>query len=119
MAETDFDIDIVCDDGIADLLNRYGLHLVPGFWASCYPLTFFFAGSYIHEYKPRFESWKLWIVILLLCLINPVFNSLFVHNHTLIQIAEARGVYLERLLLWHFFCCFIRPISNYRYCVKV
>ena len=28
-------------------------------------------------------------------------------------------VYLERLLLWHFFCCFIRPISNYRYCVKV
>lgn len=72
---------------LPDLLNRYGLHLVPGFWASCYPLTFFFAGSYIHEYKPRFESWKLWIVILLLCLINPVFNSLFVHNHTLIQIA--------------------------------
>ena len=26
-------------------------------------------------------------MILLLCLINPVFNSLFVHNHTLIQIA--------------------------------
>ena len=50
---------------LPDLLNRYGLHLVPGFWASCYPLTFFFAGSYIHEYKPRFESWKLWIVILL------------------------------------------------------
>ena len=72
---------------LPDLLNRYGLHWVPGFWASCYPLTFFFAGSYIHEYKPRFESWKLWIVILLLCLINPVFNSLFVHNHTLIQIA--------------------------------
>ena len=65
---------------LPDLLNRYGLHLVPRFWASCYPLTFFFAGSYIHEYKPRFESWKLWIVILLLCLINPVFNSLFVHN---------------------------------------
>lgn len=37
--------------------------------------------------QPQFESWKLWIVILLLCLINPVFNSLFVHNHTLIQIA--------------------------------
>ncbi len=72
---------------LPDLLNRYGLHLAPGFWASCYPLTFFFAGSYIHEYKPRFERWKLWSVILLLCLINPVFNTLFVQNHTLIQIA--------------------------------
>ena len=72
---------------LPDLFNRYGLHLVPGFWASCYPLTFFFAGSYIHEYKPRVNSWKLWLTILLLCMINPVFNVLFVHNHTLIQIA--------------------------------
>lgn len=72
---------------LPDLFNRYGLHLAPGFWASCYPLTFFFAGSYIHEYRPRVDSWKLWLIILLLCMINPVFNVLFVHNHTLIQIA--------------------------------
>ena len=72
---------------LPDLFNRYGLHLVPGFWASCYPLTFFFAGSYIHEYRPRVDSWKLWLIMLLLCMINPVFNVLFVHNHTLIQIA--------------------------------
>ena len=72
---------------LPDLFNRYGLHLVPGFWASCYPLTFFFAGSYIHEYRPRVDSWKLWLTMLLLCMINPVFNVLFVHNHTLIQVA--------------------------------
>ena len=72
---------------LPDLFNRYGLHLVPGFWASCYPLTFFFAGSYIHEYRPRVDSWKLWLTMLLLCMINPIFNVLFVHNHTLIQIA--------------------------------
>lgn len=72
---------------LPDLFNRYGLHLVPGFWASCYPLTFFFAGSYIHEYRPRVDSWKLWLIMLLLCMINPVFNVLLVHNHTLIQIA--------------------------------
>lgn len=72
---------------LPDLFNRYGLHLVPGFWASCYPLTFFFAGSYIHEYKPRVDSWKLWLTMLLLCLINPVFNVLFLHNHTPVQIA--------------------------------
>lgn len=72
---------------LPDLFNRYGLHLAPGFWASCYPLTFFFAGSYIHEYRPRVDSWKLWLIMLLLCMINPVFNVLFVHNHTLIQVA--------------------------------
>ena len=72
---------------LPDLFNRYGLHLVPGFWASCYPLTFFFAGSYIHEYRPRVDSWKLWLTMLLLCMINPIFNVLFVHNHTLIQVA--------------------------------
>lgn len=72
---------------LPDLFNRYGLHLVPGFWALCYPLTFFFAGSYIHEYRPRVDSWKLWLTMFLLCMINPVFNLLFVHNHTLIQIA--------------------------------
>ncbi|AHF11572.1 hypothetical protein BARVI_00440 [Barnesiella viscericola DSM 18177] len=71
---------------LPDLFNRYGLHLVPGFWASCFPLTLFFVGSYIHEYKPRVESWKLWFVILLMCSINPVFNVLFVHQHSLIQI---------------------------------
>ncbi len=72
---------------LPDLCNRYGLHLVPGFWDSCFPLTFFFVGTYIHEYKPRFKSWKLWVLILSMCLINPVFNALFVQNHTLIQIA--------------------------------
>lgn len=72
---------------LPDLFNRYGLHLAPGFWASCYPLTFFFVGTYIREYSPRVDRWKLWLTILLLCMINPVFNVLFVHNHTLIQIA--------------------------------
>lgn len=72
---------------LPDLFNRYGLHLVPGFWASCYPLTFFFVGTYIREYSPRVDRWKLWLLILLGCLINPVFNVLFVQNHSLIQIA--------------------------------
>ncbi len=72
---------------LPDLLNRYGLHLAPGFWDSLFPLTFFFIGCYIHEYKPNLPKWKLLVCILALCSINAVFNSLFVHNHTLIQIA--------------------------------
>ena len=65
--------------------NQYGWHLVPGFWEICYPLTFFFIGSYIHEYKPRIDSWKLWLVILLLCLINPICSILIGQSHTFIR----------------------------------
>ena len=36
---------------VPDLLNRYGLHLVPNFWKTCYPLLFFFIGCFIKEYQ--------------------------------------------------------------------
>ena len=91
---------------LPDLCNRYGLHLVPGFWDSCFPLTFFFAGTYIHEYKPRFESWKLWLTILSMCLINPVFNVLFVHQHSLIQIAGGSSGVFGTVIAVAFFLLF-------------
>lgn len=70
---------------LPDLLNRYGLHLVPGFWVKIYPLMFFFAGSYVREYSPQPAKWKLMAIIVLLCIINPTFNVLFVNNHTMIS----------------------------------
>ena len=70
---------------LPDLLNRYGLHLVPGFWIKIYPLMFFFAGSYVREYSPQPAKWKLVAVVVLLCIINPTFNALFVNNHTMIS----------------------------------
>ncbi|WP_455587190.1 acyltransferase [Bacteroides sp.] len=79
---------------LPDLLNRYGLHLVPGFWQQCFPLTFYFIGAYIHEYKPTIRKEWAWLIILGICLINPVFNLLFIHNHTLIQICgSSNGVF--------------------------
>ena len=79
---------------LPNLFNRYGLHLVPGFWEKCYPLTFYFIGSYIHEYKPCMNKWALVTVIAVLCLINPLFNTIFIKNHTLIQIAgDSYGVF--------------------------
>lgn len=72
-----------------DLLNRYGVHLVPGFWQFAFPLTFFFMGSYIREYKPDIKGKKMVVsivAILVLCAINPIFNYLFVKNHAMIQI---------------------------------
>lgn len=72
---------------IPDLFNRYGFHLVPGFWQTCYPLMFFFIGSYVKEYQPKINPLCGWGIIIICCLINPVFNILFVHNRPLIHIA--------------------------------
>ena len=74
--------------------NRYGLHLIPGFWESIYPLTFYFIGAFIREYRPKC-SFKVGIpIVLLISMINPLFNSLFVKNHTLIQIAaDPSGIF--------------------------
>lgn len=72
---------------VPDLFNRYGMHIVPGFWSLTFPLMFFFAGSYIREYRPHPKKWFLIVAIILMCSINPIFNLLFVNHHTLIQIA--------------------------------
>ena len=82
---------------LPDLLNRYGLHLVPGFWQSVFPLTYFFIGSYIREYEPELKGKKIVvaiIAILAICAINPIFTMLFAKEHTMIQIAGgSNGVF--------------------------
>lgn len=74
--------------------NRYGLHLMPGFWSNIYPLTFYFIGAFIREYHPRCP-FKIGIpIVLLIATINPIFNCLFVKNHTLIQImGDPNGIF--------------------------
>lgn len=77
-----------------DMFNRYGVHLVPGYWAIIYPCGFYFIGAYIKEYQPTTPPYKLLIFILLCCLVNPVFNTLFVHNYSLIQLAgTGKGIF--------------------------
>lgn len=82
---------------LPDLFNRYNFHLVPGFWQSVFPLTYFFIGSYIREYEPELKGRKgVWAIaaILGICAINPIFNLLFVREHTMIQIAGgSNGVF--------------------------
>lgn len=55
-------------------LNRDGMHLLPGFWQQCWPLTFYFAGAYIQEYQPQVKLRTAAIVITGLCLLNPALN---------------------------------------------
>jgi len=76
-----------------DMFNRYGVHLVPGYWEAVYPCAFYFIGAYIREYQPSVK-WRILVGFIVgCCLINPVFNALFVSNHTLIQIAgDGNGI---------------------------
>lgn len=57
-------------------LNRDGMHLLPGYWQRCWPLTFYFAGAYIQEYQPQIKLRTAALVITGLCLLNPVLNLL-------------------------------------------
>lgn len=68
------------------LLNRYGLYLIPAYWKNCSPLALYFLGVYICEYKSDIRVIYGILIIIAICLINPIFNLLFIHNHTLIQI---------------------------------
>lgn len=78
---------------LPDMCNRYGVHLVPGYWELIYPCAFYYIGAYIREYQPKISKWRLTAFILLCCLINPVFNALFVHNHSMIQLAgDGNGI---------------------------
>ena len=72
---------------VPDLFNRYGLHLVPGYWTVCYPLMLYFAGCYIREYQLSVKPFYLILAIVACSLINPVFNWLFVGHRPLLQVA--------------------------------
>lgn len=67
--------------------NRYGLSVLPEYWNCIYPLCFYLTGAYIREYKPSINPWIGTGIVFGICLINPLFNLLFGHGHTIIQIA--------------------------------
>lgn len=78
---------------LPDCFNRYGVSLVPGYWEAIYPCAFFFIGAYIREYRPVVSKVKLLMFIIFCCLINPIFNALFVSNHSMIHlIGDGNGV---------------------------
>ena len=56
------------------MLNRLGYKLVPDSFMILYPVTLYFIGTYIHEYKFKFCKLKLSFILLLLCTIDPLVN---------------------------------------------
>lgn len=58
---------------VPDFTNRYGYQLMPGYWVdAAYPLLCFFLGCYFRTYKPTYKPQKVLLIILALCLFNPV-----------------------------------------------
>lgn len=56
-------------------INGYQMDIIPDWWASIYPLLYYFIGCYIKEYQPKFD-WKkniLYIILLLLIQTNLVY----------------------------------------------
>ena len=77
---------------LPDFTNRYGLYLMPGYWYSAaYPLIYFFLGCYTKEYQPTISKWYLGVGIIALCLLNPLFNFCFIHQHTMLHVVGGPG----------------------------
>ncbi len=77
---------------LPDFTNRYGLYLMPGYWAkAAYPLLYFFLGCYVREYQPVLNRKWLGGAILLLCTLNPLFNTIFMSHHTMMQVIGGQG----------------------------
>jgi surface polysaccharide O-acyltransferase-like enzyme len=78
---------------LPDLCNRYGMYLVPAYFAkAAYPLMFYFAGTFIREYQPRIKHWQGWALVMAMALLTPLFNiAVFRGNSDLVQIAGGPG----------------------------
>ena len=54
--------------------NQAGYKFVPDDFVALYPVTFYFIGAYIHEYKFKFSKLKLSLILLFLCMLDPIIN---------------------------------------------
>lgn len=56
------------------LFNRNGYYIFPATFTCLFPVTFYFIGAYIHEYKFKFSKLKLMFMLFVLCAIEPMVN---------------------------------------------
>lgn len=89
---------IVVLTALPSFCNRYNIHVIPAFWEGIWPLMYFFIGAYIRTYSPRIDKKLLILSAVVLCLINPIFNALFVHGRPMMHIAaNTEGILLMPL----------------------
>ncbi len=79
---------------LPDFFNRYGVHLMPGYWESIYPVCFFYIGAYIREYQPVIKAKYLWGAIVGLCLLNPTICLFICHDRPMMHLtADGNGFF--------------------------
>ncbi len=71
---------------LPNLGNREGYYLVPAYWEICYPLMFYFIGSYIKEYQPQIKLFKSLLILIATCTINPIATLIFTSDRSIIHI---------------------------------
>ena len=101
---------------LPDLFNRYGMYLVPAYFAKAvYPLLFYFAGTFIREYQPRIKHWQGWALVMSMSMVTPLFNiAVFRGNSDLVQIAGGPGgVFHSWIALAIFLMLYKKDISNH------
>ncbi len=77
---------------LPDLFNRYGVYLVPAYFAkAAYPLMFYFAGSIIREYQPEIKAWQGLGVVISMALVTPVVSALHLTSPNILFIAGGPG----------------------------
>lgn len=77
---------------LPDFTNRYGLHLLPGYWTTAaYPLLSFFIGAYIRTYQPKFSTSRLLALIVALCLFNPVLSMILAYGKPMLHLHGGPG----------------------------
>lgn len=99
---------------LPDLGNRYGVHLFPAYFVqACYPLMFYFMGTFIREYQPTIKTWVGCVVILGMALITPVFNVVVYRgSHDVVEIAGGPGgVFYTWIAVAVFLMLYRRDIS--------
>ena len=75
---------------LPNLVNGY-IDIFPDYFTkACYPLVFYFMGTFIREYQPMLKVWAGCMVILLISLVNPLI-TLILHGGDSISVQIAGG----------------------------
>ncbi len=71
---------------LPDLTNRFGFYIFPDFWKQCFPITYYFIGSYIREYKPKINKIIAFFIIIAIGLFSPLYTVFFNPGYPLTRI---------------------------------
>lgn len=94
--------------------NRYGYHLLPGYWIkAAYPLLCFYIGAYIRTYQPKFRSINLIGIITALCLFNPVASMIIAYGKPMMHLQGGpEGIVSIPIAVCTFLLFYRTDISN-------